>query len=311
MAAVSRHAVSAFVITCNRVASLERVLVALERQTFTPLEIIVVDNDSTDGTLGMLATKFPHLRVLAGQGNRGFARSVNAAALVAKGDIFLFLADDIIAEPTYVEELVHALDTACAAIVGGVLREWPDASRLNYAGATVSRSYRLRVNRSRVPTGDDPVEVGFVPGNDLAVRRDVFESLGGLDRAYETVYEDLDLCVRARRAGHRLALAPRAHAAHITHPPVTSFYHEYYGRRNVWIFYAKHAQDPFVLAAFVAYLTFFALPRDVARALARRDRELLRATWRGYAYGWTHARQLASMRRLARASATTARASAK
>lgn len=275
--------VSVIVSTRDRRDSLDRTLVALRAQTHPAFEVVVVDNASTDGTLEMVRRVHPDVRLLAPGANRGYARSINAGVAASKGDTLVFLPDDVITDPTYVAELVAALETTRASIVGGVLLEWPETSRINYAGASLSRALRLRFERDHLPEGDAPREVTFVPGGNLAIRRHTFDALGGFDEDYASFFEDVDLCVRAMRTGHRLALAPRARAYHLSHPSAPNAYRAFYDRRNVALFYFKHA-GTWLLPAFCAYQLSIGLSRDVVWALTTRDRDILRAVLRGH--GW-------------------------
>ncbi|HVM45919.1 MAG TPA: glycosyltransferase family 2 protein [Candidatus Thermoplasmatota archaeon] len=275
--------VSVIISTRNRSKSLSRALAALAKQTHPPIETIVIDNASEDDTLQMVQREFADVRVIAANGNQGFARSINAGVAQARGDVVVLLPDDVLAEPDYIEELLGALSATGAGIAGGLLLEWPDTSRINYAGATLSRILKLRFERRHLPPSDAPQPVTFVPGGNMALRRETFGRLGGFDEDYSSFFEDVDLCARALSAGERLVLAPRARAYHITHPTAATPYRAYYDRRNLALFYFKNAR-PLVLAGFLCYHVAIGLPRDIFWAVRQRDAGIVRAVLRGH--GW-------------------------
>ncbi|MFA5861955.1 MAG: glycosyltransferase family 2 protein [Candidatus Thermoplasmatota archaeon] len=287
---------SVIVSTRDRKDVLRRTLQAYRGQSHRAIEVLVVDNCSTDGTAEMLAGEFPEVRFVPTGWNGGYARSMNLGVRHAKGDVFLFTPDDVVPDPAYVVGLVDALADEGVGAASGVLTEWPDTSRINFAGASISPLLRLRFERSRLPTTDEVMDVGIVPGL-MAVRRAAFEAVGGFDGDFATYFEDADLSLRLRGAGLRTVLAPRARARHVTHPLGTSYYREFFSRRNVVIFYAKHAPNSIVLGAFLGYTLGWAMPRDLIRALVRRDPQLAHATLAGNVWWIVHPRFLVRKRR--------------
>jgi GT2 family glycosyltransferase len=209
--------VSIVVVNWNAGAALARCLASLAADAATGTEVVVVDNASTDGSAEAATRGHAWATLVQSSENVGFARGANAGAAAAHGTILVFLNPDAVVEPGAVGVLVDALESAPeAGIAGGGLADeegaWqPGAARFGVLphlllDTTVGR---LSVRRRRAVH-----VVDWVYGTFMAVRRDVFEALGGFDGAYFLYGEDLDLCHRAREHGWRTIHVPAARARH-------------------------------------------------------------------------------------------------
>jgi GT2 family glycosyltransferase len=181
-------------------------------------EVIVVDNDSGDGRLKAFSDSHPRARVVRNDGNWGFADGCNVGAARARGDLLLFLNPDTEDPGGQVAALVAearahpeaAILTARQIDEGGRRQTVFDAfpSLLTLFGPL--RALLRRVAPARYP---DPrrehrglIEVDWVSGSALLVRRGVFDALGGFFNGFWMYSEDVDLCRRARDAGHTVAV---------------------------------------------------------------------------------------------------------
>jgi GT2 family glycosyltransferase len=171
-----------------------------------PLQVILVDNGSADRSAAVAAARFPELEVVRPGANVGFAGGANAGAARARGDALLFLNPDLVLEPGCAAALLTELEDPRAGIVGPALRV--GASELVEYGATVDPvGFPMGLTSARPPL--------YVPGCALAVRRELFEQLGGFDERFFLFAEDVDLCWRALLAGWDVRIARDAVAAHV------------------------------------------------------------------------------------------------
>lgn len=221
----------------TRALTLEAIASALA-QTGPTIEVIVVDNASTDGSAQAIADRFAEVTVLAQTRNLGFARACNLAARRARGEYLLLLNPDTCACPGAFAALTDAARRRPqAGIWGGRIldpRGHPDPrscagrpslwSVLSQAAglATLWPQSRL-FNPEALPgwARDSLREVAVVVGCFLLIRRDFWHALGGFDPAYFMYGEDVDLCLRAARAGARPLITPDAvivHAAGASQP---------------------------------------------------------------------------------------------
>ena len=178
------------------------------------VDVVLLDDASTDGTPGAVAVGFPQVRVLTGDGQRfwnGGMRLAMDAAVQTHPDLLLWLNDDVVLDR-------HALATLLAAraalarrgfgnaIVGGAVRD-PLGGGLTYGG--VQRRSRLRRLRfDLVPMAPEPVQVETMHGNCVLLPRGVVERVGNLDPAYRHALGDFDYGLRARAAGCSVWMAP-------------------------------------------------------------------------------------------------------
>jgi GT2 family glycosyltransferase len=234
-----------------------------------PVEILVVDNASTDGSLERLAELFtddPRVRILRNEANLGFAEASNAGIAVAKGGHILLLNPDCSVEPETIAVVRRALDAAPDAGMAGCLVRNPDGSEqagcrrlLPTPGRAFLRAFGLThlLGRERVrdfvlagePLPDRPVEVEAISGAFMMVKRQTLAKVGLLDEGYFLHCEDLDWCQRYRSAGFKVLFVPGAVAVHVKgrssrDRPVRVLWHMH---RGMVRFYRKFFRDRYPL----------------------------------------------------------------
>ncbi|MHB8565653.1 MAG: glycosyltransferase family 2 protein [Nitrososphaerales archaeon] len=190
----------------------EPVLKAIEsilRGNYKNIEMLVVDNASADGSLELIRSKFPNVRVIANEENVGYARGMNIGAEKAKGDLLLFCNNDIRLDQLCLRFLVDViLMDKMNAIAGGRLIN-DDGSWQTDTGRLVPFFYKVSLVSNNIRCVD------YIPGTLMLAKKTTFSKLGGFDESYFMYSEDVDLCWRARRAGFRVIFNPFAKAFHI------------------------------------------------------------------------------------------------
>ncbi|MFN8094411.1 MAG: glycosyltransferase family 2 protein [Vicinamibacteria bacterium] len=209
---------SAVVVTHDSRADVGACLESLLRSSRPPDEILVVDNDSRDGTADLVRRDFPGAVVVDYWDNPGFGEAHNRAFRVARGERFFLLNPDATAAPDCIERLERAMDEAPGtgvAVPKVLLSREP--SVLNSAGLHVNgvgygwdRGYLERDAGQYDEAG--PVIAGS--GCALLVSAEMVSSVGGFDAAFFLYYEDLDLCLRSWLAGFPVRYVPGAVARH-------------------------------------------------------------------------------------------------
>jgi GT2 family glycosyltransferase len=185
------------------------------------LEVIVVDNASTDRTPEAVADRYPHARVIQLDTNTGFAPACDRGAQEAIGDYVAFLNNDAVVSLDWLTALLDALQggedgTVCAAsrILSrdGEDTEYSGASS-NLFGAGRPESVSGWPDLPAPPTTGTPIL--FASGGAMLIRRDTFLAVGGFDPAYFAYFEDVDLGWRLWVLGYRVVYAPNAVVLHI------------------------------------------------------------------------------------------------
>jgi GT2 family glycosyltransferase len=184
-------------------ASLERLLGSLAGQTLAAdrFEVVVVDNGSRDDAPAAVARRAGAVVVRVAWSNRGRAR--NRGVEAAAADVIAFTDGDCRAEPGWLAALLDCLDRA-PVVAGQVRLE---------TGSPPSRVERLEL-LWRFAQEENVRDHGWAASANLGIRRDAFVAVGGFDPTYEHIGEDVDLCLRAGAAGHRLAYCPAAAISH-------------------------------------------------------------------------------------------------
>jgi GT2 family glycosyltransferase len=200
----------------NGVRWLPGVLETVARQTRAPAEVLVVDDGSTDGSLALLAERFPAVRVLALGENGGFARTANAGLRAVGAEAVALVNTDVRLAPDWLERALAALRPSDAAVATKMV-DLDDPSLLYDAGDVLRRDgaceQRGRFERD---TGryDEPGEVFSACAGAALYRREAVLACGGFDERFGTYLEDVELGLRLQLAGWRCRWEPRAVAEH-------------------------------------------------------------------------------------------------
>lgn len=209
--------VSVVIPVWNGETHLPACLEAIRRQTFRDLEVVAVDNGSTDASREILA-RFPEVRVLPLPENRGFAGGMNAGFRAARGEFLVGLNQDTRASPRFLAALVAAADSRPdAGMVASKMIYAQDGKTINSAGIVLWR------DGSAVDRGcfepdegqyDRLEEVFGACGGGCLYKRAMLDEIGIYDEDFFAYFEDVDLAWRARLAGWRCVFAPEAVVYH-------------------------------------------------------------------------------------------------
>lgn len=195
---------------------LDDCLGALRAQTLRNLEVIVVDNGSSDGSVEFIHDRYPEAIVLPLALNLGFALGVNIGIAASNGEFVALLNNDAVADPRWAEELLAAMEHADIAASLLLERESPEVS--DSRGECFSKwGLPYRDGHGEPISGmslDGYPEIFAASGGASIYRRAVLEDIGVLDGQYFAYLEDVDIGFRARLAGYRVALAPRSQVLH-------------------------------------------------------------------------------------------------
>jgi hypothetical protein len=217
-----RPLVAVVILNWNGVAHLRECIPSVERSSYSPFTIIVVDNASSDDSVRWLQEEAGGIHLLVNSENIGFARGNNRGigkALDLDAAYILLLNNDTAIERTMLEELVNLAERdPSIGITGPKIYYWDDRGRIWFAGGRID-FWRGKIYHHGVRSMNDSAysstrDVDYITGCALMIKRDVVEKIGFLDPSYGIYTEDVDLCHRARLAGYRVVFCPEARMWH-------------------------------------------------------------------------------------------------
>jgi GT2 family glycosyltransferase len=252
---------------------LERCLTSIsESRDGSSCEIIVVDNNSKDGSVELLKQNFPEVKLIENQQNRGFSFACNQGVEKSSGRYVLLLNPDTIFPETGLKKVLDFMDSNPEAGIcgpkmvdlrGNLLyscRSFP--SFLTSISSSQSFLFRLfprnplsgryllkDLNHSRIQ------EVDWVSGSCLLARKKMLERIGLLDESYFIYVEDVDLCYRAHKAGWRIFYLPEVTFVHQVGQSTSQnkLKSRLEHHKSMWIFFKKHFQPNPLVKVFVFF----------------------------------------------------------
>lgn len=219
---MSSPLVSLITVNLNGREHLEPFLASVFAQDFPEeqLEVIVVDNGSSDGSVDLVQALHSSVKVIRNEGNLGFAKANNQGAEAARGRYLALLNNDMRLDPNWVARMVRCLeetppDAVCA---GSLILNW-DGSLIDFGGASMAFNgvgFQTHANAPAEIAEPDlfPETMLFACGGALMVERDRYLETGGFDEDFFAYLEDVDFGWRLWVLGFRVAFCPEAIAYH-------------------------------------------------------------------------------------------------
>lgn len=228
-------------------------------RTFS-LEIIVVDNNSQDGTIEMLREQFPGVQVIQNDHNAGFARPINQALKMSGGKYALLLNNDTVVLLNALDRLMEFMGAhpevgICGPKVlnrDGTLQKQCRRSFATpwdlfcyFSGLSTLFPKNRLFARYLVTYEDENTThaVDAVSGSCMLIRREVLNQIGLLDERFFAYQEDADYCFRAKRAGWQVYYYPVAQIIHYGGQGgsrATPYQSIYEWHKSYWLYYRKN-----------------------------------------------------------------------
>ena len=254
--------VTALVVNRNAKDDLLQALKTFFASADVPVDAVVVDNDSSDGSAAAVTDEFPQVTVLVQSKDLGYGRAANVGLERCQGRFVLLLSPDVRLEPQCVGRLADFLLTRPdAGAVGPKLllpsgkpdpdarRAFPIPSTLFYQTVGLARLFPKsprfgRANMGHLPDSDvHEMDAGTAAC--LMLRRSALDRVGFFDPRYFMFGEDLDLCYRLKLGGWKIFYLPSAVAHNLVKPesPERQRQISYERHRAMWTYHFKHHSD--------------------------------------------------------------------
>jgi N-acetylglucosaminyl-diphospho-decaprenol L-rhamnosyltransferase len=195
-------------------------------QTTKEIEVWVVDNGSSDGSVEIVRENYPQVNLTVNIKNVGFAHANNQALKRSSGDTLMLLNPDTVVDQDAIENLVHFLESNSDVGVVGPRLLNPDRSLQvsAYPEPTLFREFWRMFHLDRLNyyaeypmdkwSDDQAREVDVLMGACMLIRREIFDQVGFMDEDFFIYSEEVDLCTRIRDYGWRLFWCPAAKVVH-------------------------------------------------------------------------------------------------
>ncbi|MFZ5432497.1 MAG: glycosyltransferase family 2 protein [Calditrichota bacterium] len=237
--------VSVIILNYNGLSFLPRCLESLRKTTYSPLEIVVVDNNSHDGSLEYLREQHPDVKLFPLNDNLGYSGAYNAVLPQIKSEFVVLLNFDVEVEANWLDQPMALMQAEPRlAAVQPKLKAYQDHKKFEYSGGSggfIDR-YGYPFVRGRifecleVDNGqyDDVRSIFWATGAAFVTRKSAFEEAGGLDADFFLHMEELDLCWRYWLTGWDVKVAPAGTVYHYAGAALSADrYHKmYYNHRN-------------------------------------------------------------------------------
>src|SRR3954469_16710443 len=283
----SRPEVDIVIVNWNSRSLLRECLTALDQSTMAQqLNLVIVDNDSGDGSADGLAAQHMRIDLVRNTQNHGFAAACNQGAKRGSAPLLLFLNPDVRVRRETVERTVQYLtapSNSCVGIVGVQLVDndgriqrtcarTPTVATLLLGTMFLDRLCPRLVPPHFLSERDhyDTRPVDQVMGAFLMIRRTLFHKLGEFDQRFFVYYEDVDLCLAAREAGWRVMHFAGALAEHVGGGTTQAIKHKrslYHARSRIAYTAKRHGSIAAVVLSI--FILIFELPLRSMYAIVR------------------------------------------
>lgn len=289
--------VSIIILNWNKYEETIECLDSLRKITYPNYGIILVDNGSEGPDVKILGERYGnYINIIKNDKNYGFAEGCNIGLRYALAnhnpDYILLLNNDTIVDPDFLTELVQVAGSDLSiGIVGPKIYVYQGANRqgankIQSAGGKINwwSGLTIMVGFNEIDSGqfDEVRDRDWVTGCSLLIKSSIIREIGFIYAPYFTYFEEIDWCVRCRRAGYKIVYIPTAkiwHKKHLISGKMESRA-LYYSTRNRFLFMSRNATR-LQFMSFVAHFFFREALEPWKLSVRQRDVKLLLNYWRG------------------------------
>jgi GT2 family glycosyltransferase len=203
--------VSIIIVNFDGKHHLIKCLDSLKKINYPKVEIILVDNNSSDGSIDFVSNNYPNIKILKLQENKGFAEPNNIGSKSANGDFLLFLNNDTIVTPNFISEMITVLNNDPTIAISQSLLLHPNGE-IDSSGDFMD-SLGIVYNSKKLV--DNTREIFSARGASMMIRKKIFEKLDGFDEKFFVSFEDIDLGWRSWILGYKSVMIPKSIVYHL------------------------------------------------------------------------------------------------
>lgn len=286
--------VSIVTVNFNGLLHTEALLHSLQKISYSPIEIFVVDNASSE-SLNSLQVNFPNVVFIFSKENLGFAAGNNLAIHQVKGKYTLLLNNDTEVETGFLEPMVELMElNERIGIVSSKILYFQNPTMIQYAGNTGINRYTGRgftVGYNAIDSGDYSIscQTQLAHGAAMLISQKVFENVGLMAELFFLYYEEIDFCERVKQAGFEIWFCGTSKVFHKESMSVgkESPLKMYYLTRNRLVFIRRNSKGLELVSALLFFM-FISYPIGFLRLLFKGQFSLLWAFNKGVFWNLFH-----------------------
>lgn len=257
---MSNPLISIIIPHWNGIDVLSECLTSLNKTIYQNIEIIIVDNASADGSQNWIKKNYTQHTLLENEKNFGYAGGCNRGAVHARGEWLLFLNNDTVQEPDWLNHLVNrAIQSDDVAAIQPKILNYYQRNLFDYAGGAgghldlfcfpFAKGRIFLEQENDKGQYDQSAEIFWSSGTAFMVRKSVFVEVDGFDETFFAHQEEIDLCWRIHLLGYRVVSEPRAVVYHknAVSLPMHSFKKYYLNHRNSMLMMLTNYNLPLTL----------------------------------------------------------------
>ena len=232
---------SVIIVNFNGKLDLEECLPSVLRQNYSNFEVILVDNNSSDDSVGFVRKKYPSVKIIQNNKNYGYTKGNNIGIQATSGKYIIVLNPDTVVEENWLSELVRVMEEnpragACQSKI--LLYDQPD--KINSDGNQVNfLGFAWAGNHKNNDLHEDEIKnVAYPSGCSMIIRRSTLDEVGLFDEDLFMYHDDLDLGIRMRLLGYNTMCNPKSVVYH-KYSFMVNKYKFYFLERNRWVFLIK------------------------------------------------------------------------
>lgn len=253
--------------TWNRRDDLIACLNSLKYVTYSPIQILVIDNASEDGTFQVVSDKYPEVIIQKMESNIGASAASNVGfdiALNGGADYILRLDSDTIVSPDFLEPLVNLLEkNNNIGVVSPKIYYYEPADLIWYAGVDAHPWHFGAINDIKNKRDNETScrsrDVDYVWGAAMLIRREVLEKIGGFDPDFFIYYEEVDFCKQVHLLGYRIHYTSESKIWHKVGTQNLSQWTAFNWNRSKIILFHKYSRNLFHKFSLTLYAFLYAV----------------------------------------------------
>ena len=285
---INKPLISIITVNYNNAHITADLLRSVLRLEYSNVEVIVVDNDSSENPTEELKKIIPSAQIILSEKNLGFAGGNNLGIKAAKGDYLFFVNNDTELSPQIFDGLLEIFeDYPDAGVVSPKFHYFYAPGTIEFAGYNAINAFTGRNSMVGCRTKDEGqydaiAKTNYAHGGGMMVSRKVIDEVGLMPEVYFLYYEEFDWCEQIKRKGYSIYYQYKSLIYHKESMSVgkKSTLKTFYLNRNRILFMRRNLKGLSFLG-FAFYYTFFTLPKNTASYLFKKETDHLKAFWKG------------------------------